>query len=72
MNETNINETVETIEEKADAPAIPEQPQEQSEEPQKGLSENAKEWIKDITGREFTPVDFLDYLEEKYSAIYEL
>ncbi len=34
MSETNINETVETIEEK--------------EEPQKGLSENAKEWIKDI------------------------
>ena len=31
-----------------------------------------REWIKDITGREFTPVDFLDYLEEKYSAIYEL
>ena len=48
MNETNINETVETIEEKTGAPAIPEQPQEQSEEPQKGLSENAKEWIKDI------------------------
>ena len=48
MNETNINETVETIEEKTEAPAIPEQPQEQSEEPQKGLSENAKEWIKDI------------------------
>ena len=48
MNETNINETVETIEEKTEAPAIPEQPQEQSEELQKGLSENAKEWIKDI------------------------
>lgn len=31
-----------------------------------------QEWIKDITGREFTPVDFLDYLESKYSAIYEL
>ena len=31
-----------------------------------------QEWIKDITGREFTPVDFLDYLEEKYSKIYEL
>ena len=30
------------------------------------------EWIRDITGREFTPDDFLDYLEEKYSAIYEL
>ena len=48
MNETNINETVETIKEKTEAPAIPEQPLEQSEEPQKGLSENAKEWIKDI------------------------
>ncbi len=32
----------------------------------------AKEWIKDITGREFTPKDFLDYLEEKYGAIYGL
>jgi len=32
----------------------------------------AKEWIKDITGRKFTPVDFLDYLEEKYGAIYGL
>jgi len=31
-----------------------------------------QEWIKDITGRAFTPVDFLDYLESKYSAIYEL
>lgn len=31
-----------------------------------------QEWIKDITGRAFTPVDFLDYLEEKYSKIYEL
>ena len=31
-----------------------------------------REWIRDITGREFTPVDFLDYLEEKYSKIYEL
>ena len=30
------------------------------------------EWIRDITGRDFTPDDFLDYLEEKYSAIYEL
>ncbi|MBR0209743.1 MAG: signal peptidase I [Firmicutes bacterium] len=48
MNETNINETVETIEEKTEATAIPEQPQEQGEEIQKGLSENAKEWIKDI------------------------
>ena len=31
-----------------------------------------KDWIKDITGREFTPVDFLDYLEEKYSEIYDI
>ena len=31
-----------------------------------------KEWIKDVTGREFTPVDFLDYLEAKYSELYEL
>ena len=31
-----------------------------------------QEWIRDITGREFTPVDFLDYLEAKYSRIYEL
>ncbi|MBP3218530.1 MAG: carboxypeptidase M32 [Lachnospiraceae bacterium] len=31
-----------------------------------------KEWILGITGRELTPDDFLDYLEEKYSALYEL
>ncbi len=30
------------------------------------------EWIRDITGRDFTPDDYLDYLEEKYSVIYEL
>ncbi len=30
------------------------------------------EWIKDITGRDFTADDFLDYLEEKYSALYEI
>ena len=30
------------------------------------------EWIADITGRKLTADDFLDYLEEKYSAIYEL
>ena len=29
-----------------------------------------KEWIREITGREITPDDFLDYLEEKYSRIY--
>ena len=33
---------------------------------------SAAEWIKDITGRDFTADDFLDYLEEKFSAIYEL
>ncbi len=31
-----------------------------------------EEWIRGITGRELTPDDFLDYLEEKYSALYEL
>jgi len=31
-----------------------------------------KDWIKDITGRNFTPNDFLDYLEDKYTKIYEL
>ena len=30
------------------------------------------DWIYDITGRELTPDDFLDYLEKKYSEIYEL
>ena len=29
-----------------------------------------KEWIRDITGRALTPDDFLDYLEEKYGALY--
>lgn len=29
-------------------------------------------WIKEITWRTFTPDDFLDYLEEKYSKLYEL
>ena len=48
MNETNINETVETIEENAEAAVTPEQPQEPQEEQKTGLSENAKEWIKDI------------------------
>jgi carboxypeptidase Taq len=33
---------------------------------------DAKEWIKDITGRPFTSNDFLTYLEEKYSALYEI
>lgn len=31
-----------------------------------------KEWIRDITGRTITPDDFLDYLEDKYSEIYDL
>ena len=31
-----------------------------------------KEWIRDITGREFTSDDFLDYLEEKYTQLYQL
>ena len=30
------------------------------------------EWIKDITGRNFTADDFLDYLEDKYSKLYEI
>ncbi|WP_051656522.1 carboxypeptidase M32 [Butyrivibrio sp. AE3004] len=30
------------------------------------------DWIRDITGRDFTADDFLDYLEEKYSALYEI
>ncbi|MBO4416404.1 MAG: carboxypeptidase M32 [Lachnospiraceae bacterium] len=30
------------------------------------------DWIKDLTGRDFTPEDFLDYIVEKYSGIYEL
>ena len=30
------------------------------------------DWIKDITGRSLTPDDFLDYLEKKYTEIYDL
>jgi carboxypeptidase Taq len=30
------------------------------------------DWIRDITGRELSPDDFLDYLEKKYSALYGL
>ncbi len=30
------------------------------------------DWIKDITGREFTSDDFIDYLEKKYSIIYNI
>ncbi len=29
-----------------------------------------KEWIRTVTGREFTPEDFLTYLEEKYGELY--
>ena len=29
-----------------------------------------KEWILEITGRELTPDDFLDYIEEKFRGIY--
>ena len=31
-----------------------------------------KEWIRDITGRELTCDDYMDYLEGKYSEVYEL
>ncbi|MCQ2105163.1 MAG: carboxypeptidase M32 [Fibrobacter sp.] len=34
--------------------------------------EAPKDWLRQITGRELTPDDFLDYLEAKYSEIYEL
>ena len=30
------------------------------------------EWIRDITGREFTPEDFLSYISEKYTELYDL
>ena len=33
---------------------------------------DAREWVTDITGRSFTPDDFLDYLEEKYGELYGL
>lgn len=31
-----------------------------------------KDWIRDITGRDFTPNDFFDYLEDKYTELYQL
>ena len=31
-----------------------------------------KEWIRRVTGRAFTPDDFLAYLEEKYGELYAL
>ena len=34
--------------------------------------ESPQEWIERICGRPFTPDDFLDYLDEKYSALYDL
>ncbi len=33
---------------------------------------NPKDWIRAITDRDFTPDDFLSYLEEKYTKLYEL
>ena len=33
---------------------------------------DAPDWIRDITGQEFSPKAFLDYLEEKYGALYGL
>jgi len=39
---------------------------------QKADREDARTWIQEITGRSFTADDFLDYLEEKYTALYEL
>lgn len=30
------------------------------------------DWLQEITGRSFSPDDFLDYLEEKYTKLYEL
>ncbi len=32
----------------------------------------SKEWIKSITGSEFSSKDFLDYLEDKYTKLYNL
>lgn len=34
--------------------------------------EAPSDWILNITGRDFTPDDFLDYLEKKYTEIYEV
>ena len=31
-----------------------------------------KDWLKDITGETFSPKAFLEYLEQKYSKLYEL
>ncbi len=34
--------------------------------------QDAKEWLTEITGENFSPDAFLDYLEAKYTAIYEI
>ncbi len=34
--------------------------------------QSPKEWIKEITGESFTPDYFLDYLENKYTELYQL
>ena len=34
--------------------------------------EHPKDWIRNIAGEEFSPKAFLDYLEEKYTKLYEL
>ena len=34
--------------------------------------QDASTWIRDITGRDFTPDDFVAYLERKYTALYGL
>lgn len=39
---------------------------------QYGATYTSKELIKKITGRDFSPLPFLDYLQEKYSKIYQL
>ncbi|MBQ7599532.1 MAG: carboxypeptidase M32 [Clostridia bacterium] len=31
-----------------------------------------KQWIREICGRDFTPDDYISYLEKKYGAIYEI
>ena len=31
---------------------------------------DAPTWIREITGRDLTPNDFLNYLEEKYGSLY--
>lgn len=38
----------------------------------KANRQDAATWIRAITGRDFTPDDFADYLEQKYTALYAL